>query len=145
MLQPILDLLILFFSALVAATFLPAQSELVLLALHARGGHAVATLLVVATIGNVLGSCVNYGIGRWLVHFSGRRWFPVQPQAMERAGRIYQRFGVWTLLFSWVPVIGDPLTLAAGIFRTRFALFLLLVTTGKAARYAAILWAASTS
>lgn len=131
----------LFFVSFIAATLLPAQSEAVLAALHLTGEYDALTLLLVATAGNVLGSCVNWLLGRYLVRFKERRWFPVSPAALDRAAERYRRYGLWTLLFAWLPVVGDPLTFAAGMLRTPFWLFLSLVTIGKCARYAALLWA----
>jgi len=128
----------LFLAAFVAATLLPAQSEAVLATLVASGGHPVWLLLGVATFGNVLGSLVNWAIGRQMERFAGRRWFPASPRQMERAKGWYARYGRWSLLASWVPVIGDPLTLAAGIMREPLWSFLLLVTIAKAARYIAV-------
>ena len=116
-----LDLLMLFAASFLAATIIPAQSEVVLLGLHLTGKHSPILLVSVATVGNVLGSCVNWLLGRYLVHFQHRRWFPVNEAALNRATRTYQRFGVWTLLFAWVPFIGDPLTVIAGIMRTHIA------------------------
>lgn len=162
-----LDLALLFSSALLAATLLPAQSELLLAALHHAGQHPAWLLGLVATMGNVLGSLINWWIGRYLItslstpiaaapegaaspsqHHYGlhqglkrrlQRWFPINQRALTRASQTYARYGVWTLLLAWLPIIGDPLTLIAGIFRTRLILFIPLVTLGKAARYAAIL------
>jgi membrane protein YqaA with SNARE-associated domain len=131
----------LFLAALVAATLLPAQSELVLVGLRASGGYDVVALVAVATAGNVLGSTINWVLGRYLLHFRDRRWFPVTPAMLDRAIGWYGRWGVWSLLFAWVPVVGDPLTLVAGILRVDLRLFLPLVTLGKAARYAALAWA----
>ena len=128
----------LFLSALVAATLLPAQSELLLAGLSASGSYEVWLLLLVATAGNVLGSAINWALGRYLMHFQDRRWFPVKPRQIEKATAWFQRFGAWSLLFAWLPLVGDPLTLAAGILRVDFRLFLLLVTLGKAGRYAAV-------
>jgi len=128
----------LFLSALVAATLVPAQSELLLVALNASGSYDTAALLLVATAGNVLGSLLNWAAGRYLMHFRDRRWFPVGPRQVERATAWFNRFGVWSLLFAWVPLVGDPLTLVAGILRVDLRLFLLLVTLGKAGRYAAL-------
>lgn len=138
------DLLLLFTASFLAATIIPAQSEAVLAALHLSGQHSAALLVLVATAGNVLGSCVNWLLGMYLAHFSGRRWFPVKQQALENATRTYRRYGLWTLLFAWVPVIGDPLTVAAGFLRTSFPLFIVLVALGKLARYAAIIWTMQT-
>lgn len=125
----------LFLAALLAATLLPAQSELLLAGLHLAGRHDAAALVGVATAGNVLGSVVNWLLGRHLMHLSDRRWFPLKGPALARAERFYRRWGVWTLLLAWTPIVGDPLTLVAGIFRTPLAVFLPLVALGKAARY----------
>lgn len=128
----------LFVSAFLSATLLPGSSEAALIALLALGKSDPVMLVAVATAGNVLGSIVNWAMGRFFAHFAGRRWFPVSAQAFERATAWYNRFGVWSLLLAWVPVIGDPLTVAAGVLRTGFWRFLVLVTIGKAARYAFI-------
>jgi membrane protein YqaA with SNARE-associated domain len=128
----------LFLTALLAATILPAQSEFLLAGLHLAGRHDRFVLVAVATAGNVLGSVINWVLGRYLIHFQDRRWFPIKGRALERATRFYQRWGVWTLLLAWTPVIGDPLTLVAGIFRTRLWVFVPLVTAGKLARYLGI-------
>lgn len=125
----------LFLVALVAATIFPAQSELLLAGLHASGNYHDGLLILVATVGNVAGSTINWALGRYLMHFQDRRWFPVSRPLVERATGWYQRFGVWSLLMAWVPVIGDPLTLVAGILRVDLRLFLLLVTIGKLGRY----------
>ena len=134
-------LLGLFLTALLAATVLPAQSELVLAGLHLAGTHGRFVLVAVATVGNVLGSTINWLLGRYLMHFQDRRWFPIRGRVLERARHFYQRWGVWTLLLAWIPIIGDPLTLVAGIFRTSLWVFLPLVTIGKAARYLGIVMA----
>jgi membrane protein YqaA with SNARE-associated domain len=128
----------LFFSSLLAATIFPAQSEAVLVGLHLTGKYSAALLIFIATLGNVLGACINWLLGRYLEYFKQRRWFPVKQAALDKAARTYQRYGVWSLLFSWVPIIGDPLTVIAGLLRTPFPLFLLLVTIGKLARYVAV-------
>lgn len=129
----------LFAAALLAATVLPAQSEVVLGYLDATGAHDVRVLLLVATTGNVLGSVVNWAMGRYLVHFKERRWFPIKPAQIDRATAWFNRWGIWSLLLAWMPVIGDPLTFVAGILRVGFWPFLLLVAAGKAARYAVLL------
>ncbi len=128
----------LFLTALVAATLFPAQSELLLAGLSASGSYDVGLLLLVATVGNVLGSVINWALGRYLMHFQDRRWFPVKPRQVEKATAWYRRFGAWSLLFAWLPIVGDALTLVAGILRVDLRLFLLLVTLGKAGRYAAV-------
>ena len=128
-------LLGLFFSAFTSATLLPGSSEAALVALLALGRIDPVLLVAVATAGNVLGSVVNWVLGRWLSHYSGRRWFPIDEKAYARAAGWYNRFGLWSLLFAWLPVVGDPLTAVAGALRVPFVRFLVLVTIGKAARY----------
>lgn len=128
----------LFFAAFGAATLLPLQSEAVLVGLLASGGYSLGWLLGIATVGNVLGSLVNWLLGRWIDHFKHRRWFPVKAQALQKARSHYECWGHWTLLLSWVPIIGDPLTLIAGVMREPLWRFLLLVTVAKAARYAVV-------
>jgi membrane protein YqaA with SNARE-associated domain len=81
---------------------------------------------------------INWIIGRGIVRFRDRRWFPLTPEQYARAETTFNRYGRWSLLFSWVPIVGDPLTLIAGALRVRFWPFLILVTLGKAARYAVL-------
>ncbi|WP_331375025.1 YqaA family protein [Sinorhizobium chiapasense] len=104
------------------------------------GETSRTALFLAATAGNVLGAVVNFALGRFLIRFEHRRWFPVSPPARQRAEALFQRYGRPVLLFSWLPVIGDPLTLVAGLLRTPLTPFLVFVTIGKAARYAALLW-----
>ena len=132
----------LFLNAFVAATLLPAFSELALASLIVSGAGAPALLMVAATSGNVLGSCLNWWIGTRLLDFSNRRWFPFSKAQLARGQRLFKRYGYASLLFAWLPVVGDPLTLAAGVFRARFGPFLLLVTLGKSLRYGLVIWAA---
>lgn len=128
----------LFFAAFGAATLLPLQSEAVLVGLLLSGHYSLWGLLVIATVGNVLGSVVNWWLGRSVERYKARRWFPVSPKHLEKARRHYQRWGHWSLLLSWVPIIGDPLTLVAGVMREPFWRFVLLVTLAKGARYAVV-------
>ncbi len=125
----------LFLAAFLAATLVPAQSEAVLAGLLALGHHSPALLILVAGTGNVLGSVVNWLLGRGIERYREARWFPVSAESLERAGRWYRRYGWWSLLLSWLPIIGDPLTLAAGIMREPFPRFLLVVTIAKFGRY----------
>lgn len=91
-----------------------------------------------ASVGNVLGAVVNWVLGRWIAHFQDKPWFPVRAASLERAQAWYHRYGKWSLLLSWAPVIGDPLTVAAGVMREPFPIFLLLVTVAKFGRYLAL-------
>lgn len=125
----------LFFVALLSASILPLQSEAVLVGLLLSDSHPVWLLLAVASTGNVLGSLLNWYLGKYLQHFQHRRWFPVKPAQLDKASRWYQKYGKWSLLVSWVPVIGDPLTVMAGILREPVLPFLLLVIVAKVSRY----------
>ena len=124
-----------FLAAFLAATVFPAQSELLLSALLVAEHFDPVVLLFVATAGNVLGSCSNWIVGRFLSDYRDRRWFPVSDRAFEKAERWFARFGPAVLLLSWVPVVGDPLTVVAGVLRMRLFPFLLIVTVAKAGRY----------
>jgi membrane protein YqaA with SNARE-associated domain len=132
----------LFLSALLAATVLPFSSEAVLVGLMAAGDYDMIWLWFLASLGNVLGAAVNWGLGRFCLRWQDRRWFPVDKEKLDRAGRWFSRYGVWSLLLAWAPIIGDPLTFAAGVLRVNFWLFLLLVSIGKAGRYAVVILAA---
>ena len=132
----------LFLSAFLAATVLPFSSEAVLVGLMAAGDYDMIWLWFLASLGNVLGAAVNWGLGRFCLRWQDRRWFPVDKEKLDRAGRWFSRYGVWSLLLAWVPFIGDPLTFAAGVLRVNFWLFLLLVSIGKAGRYAVVILAA---
>lgn len=125
----------LFLSAFFAATIFPAQSELVLLYLLQDRSNSVVLLLLAATVGNVLGAVVNYGLGYYVHRFKDCRWFPASPQQLKKAQRAYARWGRYSLLASWVPIIGDPITVVAGVLRDRFTVFLAFVTFAKAGRY----------
>lgn len=125
----------LFLTAFVAATILPMQSEAVLAGLLLLDAQPVWLLVAVASIGNVLGSVVNWLLGRFIERYRDRRWFPVKQASLDRAGAWYRRYGKWSLLLSWMPIIGDPLTVAAGVLREPFPTFLLLVATAKIGRY----------
>jgi membrane protein YqaA with SNARE-associated domain len=128
----------LFTAALVAATVVPAQSEAVLVGLIVAGDHPVWLLVAVASLGNILGSIVNWGLGRGIERFRERRWFPLKGRALERSQGWYRRYGKWSLLASWLPVIGDPLTVVAGVMKEPLPAFILLVTIAKTARYAGL-------
>src|SRR3990167_5213782 len=126
----------LFISALGPATLLPLQSESVLVALLLSGTYSPWVLLALASAGNVLGALLNWLLGRYLEHFRHKRWFPVSDARLQQAQGWYSRYGRGSLLFSWLPIVGDPLTLVAGIMGERLWIFLLLVSLAKTARYA---------
>lgn len=130
----------LFAVAFVAATVLPGFSEALLASLLVADLMPAALLVAVASAGNIAGSTVNWLLGRSVEHFRDRRWFPVDASTLDRAQAWYHRYGRWSLLASWVPVIGDPLTVAAGVMREPFPSFLLLVAIAKTTRYMILAW-----
>ena len=128
-----------FATAFGAATVLPFQSEIVFAALQLQAEISLAVLVAVASVGNTLGSVVNYAMGWGVERLRDRRWFPVTERQLNRAQAWYARWGVWSLLLSWAP-LGDAITVAAGVMRTRFAVFLALVAIAKTGRYVALAW-----
>ncbi|MCG6867811.1 MAG: DedA family protein [Gammaproteobacteria bacterium] len=128
----------LFLTAFLAASLLPAYSELLFAALLLRGYDPLA-LWAWASAGNTLGSALNWAIARFLLRFEDRRWFPFRRQTLGRAQDWFQRYGVWSLLLAWAPIGGDALTFVAGLMRVPLWLFLLLVAIGKATRYAVVI------
>ncbi len=129
----------LFLTALLAATLVPFSSEALLVGMQVSGGYPVAGLLAAASLGNTLGAVANWGLGRFCLHWQDRKWFPVKARELDRASAWFNRYGIWSLLLAWVPIVGDPITLAAGVLRTRFLPFLLLVAISKTGRYAVLL------
>lgn len=125
----------LFAVAFLAATILPLQSEAVLTGLLALDREPWAWLIAVASVGNTAGAVVNWGLGVGLQRFQNHKWFPVTPQQLEKAMLSYNRFGRWSLLLSWLPIVGDALTVAAGVLREKLWVFVVLVGIGKTARY----------
>ncbi|KIQ31862.1 YqaA family protein [Pseudomonas viridiflava] len=125
----------LFLAALGAATLLPMQSETVLAGMLLSQAYPAVVLLSVATLGNVLGSILNWLLGRSIIRLRHKRWFPASETQLEKAQRFYLKYGYWSLLLSWVPLIGDPLTLIAGVLREPLWRFVLIVTVAKGARY----------
>lgn len=125
----------LFVAAFIAATILPAQSEAVLAGLIVAGAQSVWLLVAVASTGNILGSLTNWLLGRGIERFRHYRWFPVSECELKRSQAFYIKWGYWSLLLSWVPIIGDPITVIAGIMREPLPRFLLLVSIAKIGRY----------
>lgn len=124
----------LFLASFLAATILPLSSEVVLSFLLLNGFNP--TLVVsVATVGNVLGSCVNYGAGFWGSLFLIKTLLRIPEDDFLKAKQRYKKYGAFSLFFAWVPVIGDPLTVIAGVLKVNIGLFLAIVTSGKLIRY----------
>lgn len=126
--------LTLFFTALIAATLFPLSSEALLITLLYQQ-YSPLLLWLTATSGNTLGSCINWYLGRQCLHWQDKKWFPFRPAQLTRAQHQFQRYGLVSLLFAWVPVVGDPLTFFAGVMRISFWKFLVLVAIGKGIRY----------
>lgn len=121
-------------AAFIAATLVPFQSEIIFVALQVKSVAPVWLLIAVASVGNTLGSVVNYAIGLGIKRFEAHPKFPISAAKMARAQNWFARWGVWTLLLSWAPV-GDVITVMAGVMRTPFWLFVLLVGVAKTGRY----------
>lgn len=129
----------LFFTALIAATLFPLSSE-ALLATLLYQECSPFLLWLVATSGNTLGSCINWYLGKECLRWKDKKWFPVKPTQLARAQHQFQRYGLLSLLFAWLPVVGDPLTFIAGVLRIPFWKFLALVALGKALRYGLVIY-----
>ena len=125
----------LFAISFLAATILPFSSELTLAGLIAISDYDNLLLLIAASFGNVLGSVVNWALGSYSRNLTTKKWFPFKETQIERSSKWFRKFGKWSLLFAWVPVVGDPLTLVAGILRVKFIDFIILVAIGKVSRY----------
>ncbi|MGO6926673.1 YqaA family protein [Rhizobium ruizarguesonis] len=125
----------LFVAAFGAATILPMQSEPVLVGLVLSGKFSWILLLTVASVGNTLGSVVNWFLGRGIERFRDRRWFPVSEKSLERSSQWYRKYGKWSLLLSWMPLFGDALTVVAGVLREPLLTFTILVFIAKTGRY----------
>jgi membrane protein YqaA with SNARE-associated domain len=124
----------LFLAAFGAATLIPLQSEAAVVAML-LAKQPVAIVITIASIGNVLGSVANWVLGLYIERFRHRRWFPIDDRAFARAQAWYHRYGKWSLLLSWMPIVGDPLTLVAGVLREPLRVFLPLVIVAKVGRY----------
>jgi membrane protein YqaA with SNARE-associated domain len=130
----------LFFLSFLASSLIPLGSEWLLVTMVLQRHDPFASVAV-ATIGNYLGACTTYAIGLRGGPYLIRRLLRIDDATRGRAEHLYRRYGAWSLLFSWLPLIGDPLCLVGGVLRTGFGRFSLLVAGGKAGRYALVAWA----
>ncbi len=128
-------------TAFAAATILPVQSEALLATLILKTDVPVWALVVAGSTGNILGACVNWFLGRYIETFKGRKWFPVSQKALEKAQYHYTKYGRWSLLLSWVPIIGDPITVMSGVLKEKLYIFVAIVSVAKTARYIFVAWA----
>ncbi|KAF7771345.1 hypothetical protein PUND_a0076 [Pseudoalteromonas undina] len=129
----------LFFTAFISATLLPSSSEVLMGGMIMQGNTNLWLIWFAATLGNVLGSCVNYWLGTQALRFKDKKWFPVSEKGLKKAQKQFNKYGVYSLLFAWLPIVGDPLTVIGGVFKVRFSMFLVLVTLGKGLRYLAVI------
>lgn len=130
-------------SAFLAASILPFSSEAVMVGLLAAGLDMWA-LVAWGTVGNVLGSLFNYGIGRlgkmeWI-----EKYLHTKPEDLDRARRFMGGRGAWMGLFSCIPVIGDVITIVLGLMRANLTIFIVSVTISKLARYVVLMVTAGT-
>ena len=130
----------LFFISFLAATILPFSSELTLAGLISTSNYDNLLLLVFASFGNILGSVFNLGLGFYARNLTIKKWFPFKETQIERSSKWFSKFGKWSLLFAWVPIVGDPLTFVAGLLRVKFFDFIILVAIGKVSRYLIIFY-----
>ncbi len=125
----------LFISSFLSSTLLPGHSELTLTTFIFLKKYSIIDLIIFASIGNILGSILNWCIGYYLTNLKNKKWFPINTLRLNRASSWFLKYGKWTLFFSWVPVIGDPLTIIAGVFRVPIYTFILIVSVAKIMRY----------
>jgi len=133
----------LFIISFLAATILPLSSEIVLTTMLLTNLFEKNILLIIASSGNILGSIINWYLGKKITIFQDRKWFPVSPEQLNKSQKYFQKYGIWSLLLAWIPVIGDPLTLLAGVLKVRFSIFFILVSISKISRYVFILYLVS--
>ena len=128
----------LFISSFLSSTILPGHSEIILTTFIFLKKYPIIDLIFFASIGNILGSILNWCIVYFLTNLKDRKWFPINKSQLTRASSWFLKYGKWTLFFSWVPIIGDPLTIIAGIFRVPIYTFILIVSLAKTIRYVVI-------
>ena len=133
---------LLFFSFL-AATFLPFSSEVIISTMYLSNNFNILLLLIVASIGNISGSIFNWYLGQKILIFKNKRWFPISEDKLNKSQLYFHKYGVWSLLLAWVPIIGDPLTMIAGVLKVRFNTFFILVSISKISRYIFIIFLSS--
>jgi len=128
-----MSFLSLFLTSFASATLLPGGSEALFVYLLSEHLNPIL-LLVVATIGNTLGSFVNYILGKYATDFALSKGY-MKEKHLQKATSLFEKYGAWSLLFSWLPIIGDPLTFVAGIVRYAWWKFVIIVCFAKLARY----------
>ena len=125
----------LFISSFVSSTILPGHSEITLTTFILLEKFSQFLLILFASLGNILGSIVNWYLGFYITKFVKKDWFPFQKKQLDKASSWYLKYGKWSLFLCWVPIIGDPLTIVAGMFRVSLIIFIIIVSISKALRY----------
>lgn len=133
----------LFLLSFLAATIFPFSSEITLVSLLSTGNYSSLLLISIASLGNIFGSVFNWFLGFYFLRHINKKWFPFKESQINRTSNWFKKFGIWSLLFAWVPIVGDPLTFVAGILKINFLLFLILVAAGKISRYLFIFYLAN--
>ena len=125
----------LFISSFLSSTILPGHSEITLSTFILLKKYSQFLLIFFASLGNILGSIINWYLGFYLTKFINKSWFPFTKEQLDTVSLWYLKYGKWSLFFSWVPFIGDPLTIVAGIFRVPLIIFIIIVSISKILRY----------
>ena len=135
----------LFTVAFMVATIVPFGSEMYFATLLSLNKYNNLLLLIAASTGNVLGSVFNWVCGYYVNYFIKKPWFPIKKEKIKKGTEIFNKYGKWSLLLSWVPFIGDPITFVAGTLRYPIIPFVIFVSIGKVGRYLiiylSIIWA----
>jgi len=131
----IIGYLSLFTISFLAATILPFSSELMLASMLSIENYNRTLLITFSSLGNILGSVFNWVLGFYFIKLQNKKWFPFNQEQILKSSQWFEKYGKWSLLFAWVPIIGDPLTFVAGTMKTKFFIFLILVGIGKISRY----------
>ena len=125
----------LFTISFLAATILPFSSELMLASMLSMENNNRILLIIISSLGNILGSVFNWVLGFYFMKLQNKKWFPFNKKQISKSSLWFEKYGKWSLLFAWVPIIGDPLTFVAGTMKINFFIFLILVGIGKISRY----------
>ena len=125
----------LFLSSFISSTILPGHSEITLTAFIFLNKYPIINLIFIASLGNILGSILNWYLGFHFVKFKEKKWFPINKRQLEKASLWFLNYGKWSLFLSWVPFVGDPLTVVAGVLRVPIITFLIIVSISKILRY----------
>ena len=125
----------LFLSSFISSTILPGHSEITLTTFIFLNKYNIINLIFIASLGNILGSILNWYLGFHFVKFKEKKWFPINKKQLEKASLWFLNYGKWSLFLSWVPFVGDPLTVVAGVLRVPIITFLIIVSISKILRY----------